>query len=144
MTNEAVTGADQLLASIKEKDARIKEIEALRQHIFDYSKTRKIYLEYKRLSKARKTEFYELHRAEIELQEAARAAFDQLPDGTKLPTGKELNAERTRLIHERQAEYAEYRKVRADRTEFIRAKQNADVILRRQQEERDEKMQEKL
>ena len=49
-----------------------------------------------------------------------------------------------RLIRERQAEYAEYRKVRADRTEFIRAKQNADVILRRQQEERDEKMQEKL
>ena len=144
MTNEAVTGADQLLASIKEKDARIKEIEALRQHIFDYSKTRKIYLEYKRLPKAKKAEFYELHRAEIELQEAARAAFNLLPEGTKLPTVKELNAERTKLIRERQAEYAEYRKVKADRTEFIRAKQNADVILRRQQEERDEKMQEKL
>ena len=57
---------------------------------------------------------------------------------------KELNTERTRLIRERQAEYAEYRKAKADRTEFIRAKQNADVILRRQQEERDEKMQEKL
>ena len=35
LTNEAVTGADRLLASIKEKDARIKEIEALRQHIFN-------------------------------------------------------------------------------------------------------------
>ncbi len=136
MTNEAVTGADQLLASIKEKDARIKEIEALRQHIFDYSKTRKIYLEYKRLPKAKKAEFYELHRAEIELQEAARTAFDQLPEGTKLPTVKELNAERTRLIQERQAEYAEYRKVKADRAEFIRAKQNADVILNRQDAER--------
>lgn len=45
---------------------------------------------------------------------------------------KELNAERTRLIQERQAEYAEYRKVKADRTEFIRAKQNADVIMNRQ------------
>ena len=143
MTNEAVTGADQLLASVKEKDARIKEIEALRQHIFDYSKTSKIYLEYKRLPKTKKAEFYELHRAEIELQGAARAAFDQLPKGTKLPTVKELNAERTRLIRERQAEYAEYRKVRAGCTEFIRAKQNADVILRRQQEERDTKSQEK-
>lgn len=136
LTNEAVTGTDQLLASIKEKDARIKEIEALRQHIFDYSKTRKIYLEYKRLPKAKKAEFYEL-------QEAARAAFDRLPEGTKLPTVKELNAERTRLIRERQAEYAEYRKVKAERTEFIRAKQNADVILHRQQEERDEKTREK-
>ena len=137
MTNEAVTGADQLLASIKEKDARIKEIEALQQHIFDYSKTRKIYLEYKRLPKAKKEEFYELHRAEIELQEAARAAFDQLPEGTKLPTVKELNAERTRLIQKRQAEYTEYRKVKAKRTEFIHAKQNADVILYRQQEHYD-------
>ena len=138
MTNEAVNGADQLLASIKEKDARIKEIEALRQHIFDYSKTRKTYLEYKRLPKAKKAEFYELHRAEIELQEAARASFDQLPEGTKLPTVKELSAERTRLIRERQAEYAEYRKVKADRTEFIRAKQNADVILNRQRAEVEE------
>ena len=144
LTNEAVTGAEQLLASIKNKDAGIKEIEALRQHIFDYSKTRKIYLEYKWLPKVKKAEFFELHRAEIELQEAARAAFDQLPEGTKLPTVKELNAERIRLIQERQAEYAEYRRIKADRTEFIRAKQNADVILRRQQEERDEKMQEKL
>ena len=136
MTNEAVTGADQLRASIKEKDARINEIEAIRQHIFHYSKTRKIYLEYKRLPKEKKAEFYELHRTEIELQEAARAAFDQLPEGMKLPTVKELNAERTRLIQERQAEYAEYRKVKAERTEFIRAKQNADVILNRQKAER--------
>lgn len=139
MTNEAVTVSDQLLASIKEKDARIKEIEVLRQHIIDYSKTRKIYLEYKLLPKAKKAEFYELHRAKIELQEVARAAFDQIPEGTKLPTVKELNAERTRLIRERQAEYAEYRKAKADCTEFIRAKQNADVILNRQETSREGK-----
>lgn len=84
-----------------------------------------------------------MHRAEIELQEAARSAFDQLPEGTKLPTVKELNAERIRLIRERQAEYAEYRKVRADQTEFIRAKQNADVILRHQEEEQDKHPREK-
>jgi hypothetical protein len=50
---------------------------------------------------------------------------------------KELNAERTRLIQKRQAEYTEYRKVKAKRTEFIHAKQNADVILYRQQEHYD-------
>ena len=52
---------------------------------------------------------------------------------------KELNAERIRLIQERQTEYAEYRKVKADRTEFIRAKQNADVILNRQETSREGK-----
>ena len=136
MTNKAVTNADQMLASIKEKDVTIKEIEALRQHIFDYSKTRKIFLEYKRLPKAKKAEFYELHRAEIELHELPLIS---LPEGTKLPTVKELNAERTRLIRERQAEYAEYRNVKADRTEFIRAKQYADVILNRQEASREGK-----
>ncbi len=130
LTNEAVNGADQLLASIKEKDARIKEIEALRQHIFDYSKTRNIYLEYKWLPNEKKAEFYELHRAEIELQEAARAAFDALPEGPKLPTIKELNKKRSRLIKERQTEYAEYRKIRSERTELIRCKQNTDMILK--------------
>lgn len=93
-------------------------------------------MEYKQLPKAKKAEFYELYRAEIELQEAARTAFNQLPEGTKLPTVKELNAERTSLIRKRQAEYAEYRKVKADCTEFIRAKQNADVILNRQEAEK--------
>ncbi len=138
MTNEAVTGADQLLASIKEKDARIKEIEALRQHVFDYSKTRKIYLEYKRLPKAKKAEFYELHRAEIELQEAARAAFDQLPEGTKLPTVKELNAERKKLIEERKAGYERYKLLRSQKNGFLKAKQNTDMIMLRQHGEKNE------
>ena len=83
------------------------------------------------------------HSTSTEDGEAARAAFDQLPKGTKLPTVKELNAERTRLIQERQAEYAKYRKVKAERTEFIRAKQNADVILYRRQEEHDDRIREK-
>lgn len=143
LTGEAVSGADHLLASIKEKDARIKEIEVLRQHIFDYSKTRKTYLEYKRLPKAKKEAFFEAHRAEIELQEAARAAFDLLPEETKLPKVKDLNEERRRMIRERQIEYAEYRKLKADRVELVRAKQNADMILKKQQEEREEKMREK-
>lgn len=138
LAGEAVSGTDHLLASIKAKDARIKEIEALRQHIFDYSKTRKTYLEYKRLPKAKKEAFYEAHRAEIELQEAAKAAFEALPEGMKLPTVKELNAERSRLIKERQAEYAEYRKLKADRTEFVRAKQNADVILQNREKDLEE------
>ena len=137
LASEAAAGADRLLSSIKEKDVRIKEIEALRQHIFDYSKTRNTYLEYKRLPDAKKAGFYEAHRSEIELHEAAKAAFDALPKGTKLPTVKELNTERSRLIKERQAEYAEYRKIRAERTELVRAKQNADVILSRDPAERD-------
>lgn len=100
-----VDGADSLLVSIREKDARIKEIDALKQHTFNYSKTHQIYLEYKRMPKGKKAAFYEAHRTELELHEAAKNAFDALPDGTKLPTIKALNAEKKKLIEERKAEY---------------------------------------
>lgn len=53
--------SDQLLSSIRAKDTRIKEIDELKQHIFNYSKTHSIYLEYKRMPKAKKTEFYKAH-----------------------------------------------------------------------------------
>lgn len=139
----SVDGADGLLASIREKDARIKEIDTLKQHIFNYSKTHQVYLEYKRLPKGKKVAFYEAHRPELELHEAAKNAFDALPEGTKLPTIKELNAERRKLIEERKAEYEEYRPLRDQKKDFLRAKQNADVILRRQQDERDERAREK-
>lgn len=138
-----VDGSDSLLASIREKDARIKEIDALKQHIFNYSKTHQIYLEYKRLPKGKKAAFYEAHRAELELHEAAKTAFDALPEGTKFPTIKELTAERARLVEERKAEYEQYRPLRDQKKDFLRAKQNADMILRRQQEERDERPREK-
>ena len=138
-----VDGSDVLLASIREKDARIKEIDALKQHIFNYSKTHQVYLEYKRLPKGKKVAFYEAHRAGLELHEAAKNAFDVLPEGTKLPTIKELNAERKQLIEDRRAEYEQFRPLRDQKKDFLRAKQNADMILRRQQEERDERPREK-
>lgn len=109
----------------------------------NYSKTHQVYLEYKRLPKGKKAAFYEVHRAELELHEAAKNAFDALPEGTKLPTIKDLNAERKRLIEERKAEYERYRPLRDQKKDFLRAKQNADMILRRQQEERDERTREK-
>ena len=66
-----------------------------------------------------------------------------LPEGTKLPTIRELCAERKRLIEERKAEYEQYRPLRDQKKDFLRAKQNADMILRRQQEDRDERPREK-
>lgn len=138
-----VDGTDSLLSSIREKDVRIKEIDTLKQHIFNYSKTHQIYLEYKRLPKGKKASFYEAHRSELELHEAAKKAFDALPKGTKLPTIKELNTARKRLIEERKAEYEQYRPLRDQKKDFLRAKQNADMILGRKQSERDERTREK-
>ena len=100
-------------------------------------------MDYKRIPRAKKGDFYEAHRSDLELHEAAKKVFDALPEGTKLPTIKELNAERKKLIEERKSEYEQYRPLRDQKKDFLRAKQNADLILHRQQEERDEKTREK-
>lgn len=102
-----------------------------------------MYLEYKRLPKAKKPAFYEAHRTELELHEAAENAFDALPEGTKLPTVKELTAERKCLIAERKAEFEQYRPLRDQKKDFLHAKQNADMIPKRHQEEREGKAKEK-
>ena len=100
-------------------------------------------MEYKRLPNGKKAAYYEAHRTEPELHEAAKRTFDALPEETKLPTIKELNVERKKLVEERKAEYEQYRPLRDQKKDFLKAKQNADLILHRQQEERDERTREK-
>ena len=112
-------------------------------HYRSSHKTHQIYLEYKRLPKGKKAVFFEAHRAELELHEAAKNAFDTLPKGTKLPTIKALNVEMKTLIEERKSEYEQYRTLRDQKKEFQKAKQNADMILSKTQEERDERPREK-
>ena len=66
-----------------------------------------------------------------------------LPKGKKLPTIKDLNLERKTLIEERKKEYEQYRILRDQKKEFQKAKQNADMILSKGQEARDERPREK-
>ena len=66
-----------------------------------------------------------------------------LPKGKKLPTIKAFNLERKTLIEERKKEYEQYRILRDQKKEFQKAKQNADMILGKGQEARDERPREK-
>ena len=128
-TREAAERADELLASIRSADARIKEIDALKKYIFAYSKTSEIYKQYKALPKEKRQAFYEAHRSEIDLHDAAKDAFEAQP-GKKIPKIRELNKERQQLIQQKKQMYSEYRVQRDQKNELIRAKKNADVILK--------------
>lgn len=133
-TREATAKADELLASIRSADARIKEFDALKKHIFAYSKTIEIYKQYKTLSKEKRQAFYEAHRSDIDLHEAAKEAFDALP-GKKIPKIRELNKERQQLIQQKKRMYTGYRTLRDQKNELIRAKRNADLILSKGKEQ---------
>ena len=129
---EATERADELLASIRSADARIKEIDALKRHIFTYSKTSEIYKQYKSLPKEKRQAFYEAHRSDIDLHEAAKEAFEALP-GKKIPKIKELNKEQKQLILQRQKQYGDYKAMRREKSEWIKAEHNARQILKTDQ-----------
>lgn len=126
LSKESAARTDKLLSDIKKKEARLKEIKALKMHIINYSKTRDVYTAYRKAGYSRK--FYEAHREEITLHKAAKDAFNQL--GTKkIPRVTELNKEFTRLAKEKNAEYAEYRKEKNRMRDLVNARKNAEMIL---------------
>ena len=106
---EAASGANGIQAEIRSCDERLEEIRQLKNHIFNYSRTKDLYAEYKK--SGCDPYFLAEHEEEIRKHEAAKAAFDQLPD-KKIPKVKDLNAEYSRIVEEKKKAYAAYRTAR--------------------------------
>lgn len=74
--NASVEHLSILSDNIKAAEARIAEIIVLKKHIINYSKTRDIYVEYRKAGYSKK--FFEEHREAITIHKAAKQAFDEL------------------------------------------------------------------
>ena len=122
---EATDKFDYLSARQKEIEARLAEIKALRQHIFNYSKSRKIYMEYK--TRKFDANFFEEHREPLTLYQAAKDAFKKY-DGP-IPTIRELDAEFQKLVKEKNQIYSEFKIARTEMRELLSAKQNVEHFL---------------
>ena len=68
------------------------------------------------------------HEGDILLHKAAKNAFDEL-GVKKLPTVKSLQEEYAKLLAEKKAAYAEYRRSRDEMRELLPHKQNVDRML---------------
>ena len=128
-----------LAAQIKAAEKRMGEIDVLRKHIINYSKTRDVYVAYRKSGYSK--QFLAEHEAEILLHKAAKKAFDEL-DVTKIPTKKSLDAEYASLLTEKKTAYGEYRQAREEMKELSIIKHNIDKLLGRQEQEKSEKKQE--
>lgn len=84
--------------SIKSAEARLQEIAVLKTHIINYSKTRDVYVAYRKSGYSRK--FFEEHRESITIHKAAKDAFNKL-GLKKLPRVKELSAEYAEVLAKR-------------------------------------------
>lgn len=119
--------------SIKAAEKRMAEIAVLRAHIVNYAKTRPVYDAYRKSGYSSK--FLEAHREEITLHKAAKAAFNE-SGLKKLPKVKDLNVEYSALLTKKKALYPEYRKVRDEMQDIVKAQKNVELFFA---EEKDSK-----
>lgn len=134
-TEEATTRHNILSAQIKAAEARMAEIAVLRTHIINYSKTREVYVEYRKSGYSKK--FLAEHESDIILHKAAKKAFDEL-GLTKIPTKKSLDAEYARLLEEKKQAFGEFRKARDEMRELLTVKSNVDRMLGMEEDQKRE------
>lgn len=113
-------------SQIKSLESKMEDVKTLRTHIINYSKTREVYVDYRKAGYSKK--FYEAHREELTLHKAAKQAFSSL-EGRKLPRVKELNAEYGKLLKEKNALYEDYKKAKKEMKDYQTAKYDIDRIL---------------
>ena len=120
-------------ARFNDLSGRIKELEgtlaanaALQKHIVNYSKTRAVYVEYRKAGYSKK--FKALHEADILLHQAAKKHFDSL-GLKKLPTVASLRADYAPALEEKKKAYREYQRSKAEMRELLTAKQHVDRLM---------------
>ena len=99
----------ELTAKIAEAQNRIAAVNVLKTQIVNYSKTRDVYVAYRKSGYSKK--LLEEHEADIIIHKAAKKAFDEL-GVKKLPTVKSLQVEFAEKLAEKKEAYAELKKVR--------------------------------
>ena len=115
-----------LSAQIKAAEGRMAEIAVLKTHIANYAKTRDVYAAYRKAGYSKK--YLAEHEGDILLHKAAKKAFDEM-GVKKLPSVKSLQEEYAKLLSEKKAAYAEYRRSRDEMRELLLHKQNVDRML---------------
>lgn len=123
---DASTQFRDLSAQTQQAEARLNELTSLREHIFQYRKTRDVYVAYRKSGYSKN--FYAEHEGEIILHKAAKAAFDAFPD-KKIPSLTALQTEFSAILAEKKQAYAAYTEAKRDMQDILRAKANVDTIL---------------
>ena len=122
----ATTRHRELLKQIKDAEQKMTELKIMQQHIINYSKTRDVYVAYRKAGYSKK--FLSEHESDIILHKAAKKFFDD-QQLTKLPSVKSLQAEYAAAMKQKKAAYADYHKVRDEMKALATAKKNIDIIL---------------
>ena len=117
---------NELSTQIKDMESRLSQNGELQKQIVNYSKTRTVYIEYRKAGYSKK--FRAEHEADILIHQAAKKYFDSL-GVEKLPTIKALREEYAEVLEAKRKAYAEYKQVREEMRELQNVKANIDYLL---------------
>lgn len=111
----------------KEMEDKLQKNAVTQKHIQNYKETREIYVAYRKAGYSKK--FLSEHESDIIRHQAAKRYFDEL-GVEKLPTAKQLKAEYKKTLTQKQAAFAQYKKVKKQQEEFLTVKANIDILLK--------------
>lgn len=117
---------NDLSSQVKALESKLSANAELQKQIINYSKTRAVYVEYRKAGYSKK--FKTEHAADILLHQAAKKYFDGLGI-TKLPTVKSLREEYAGLLEEKRAAYSAFKQARAEMRELQNVKANVEYLL---------------
>ena len=115
----------ELSDKLTQAQTRLAEINVLKTHIVNYSKTRDVYVAYRKSGYSKK--FLAEHEDDIIIHKAAKKAFDEM-GVKKLPTIKSLQVEFADLLAAKKEAYAELKKVRDELRDLSVHKANYEEL----------------
>ena len=138
--SEVSAKSNAVLSQIKTAEKRMAEISVLRTHIINYSKTRDIYVGYRKAGYSKK--YLAEHESDIIIHKAAKKAFDDL-GLKKLPTVSSLQKEYASLLTEKKAKYADYYQLEKEKRDLLVYKANTERLLEEPQKSKERQQKEK-
>lgn len=132
-TNEIVKRFHEVSAELKYLEKQLGESKELKKQIINYSKTRDVYVEYRKAGYSKK--FLEAHREEIQMHKAAKASFDKI-GVSKIPRVKELNLQVSESYGKRRNSMEEYYQLKEEMRKMMVVRENVKRILENQRKEK--------
>lgn len=124
-------------AELKATEERLKQVNRQLRLLGQYYKIKGVYREYAKTGKQKG--FYEAHRAELELFEAASKELREIFGEEKLPTILALKQEKLELSEMKQAQYESFKALRSRWMELSKLVRNRDSLMQNMQTERGNK-----
>lgn len=129
--DEITAASAQAADALKNVEKRLVYMAVTIKNISTYQKTKPVYDAYKKAKN--KEQFRATHESDLILYEAAAKALRTANVGDKLPNVATLQAEYVKLTEQKEAFYADYRKLKKQVKEYDTMKRNIDLILNTRQ-----------